>query len=128
MRFRLDSPTQSLFDGEVRLVVAHSLDGEFAVMEGHEPMLAALAAAPLRIETAQGARVFAVRGGVLQVTREAVTCLAHEAIAAEAIDLEAVERERAALHRGIEDEDASPDTQRNRAWLEVQEKVGRTHG
>jgi len=127
MRFRLHSPTESLFDGEVRLVVAHSPEGEFAVMDGHEPLLAVVAPGPLRVETSEGTRVFAIRGGILQVTREEVTCLAHDAVAAEAVDAAAVERERKALERRIENEEPDPRMEAERAWLAAKEKVGRAH-
>lgn len=128
MRFRLHSPTQSLFDGEARLVVAHSPEGEFAVMDGHEPLLAVVAPGPLRIETSEGTRVFAVRGGILQVTREDVTCLAHEAVAAEALDPVVLGQEREALDRRIGNKEPSPELQQERAWLAAKEKVGHAHG
>ena len=51
MHCQLQSPEQMLFDGEAKIIVARSPDGEFAVMDRHAPLLAALGPSPLRIKT-----------------------------------------------------------------------------
>jgi len=65
-----------LFNGAARLVVARSDDGEFAIMDGHEAMLAALRPGPLRIETETGSRVFQLADALLRVSPEGVTVVA----------------------------------------------------
>lgn len=65
-----------LFDGAAKIVVARSPQGEFAVMEGHEPMLAALAAGPLRVETEDGRELFALEAGTLRVDSTGVIVVA----------------------------------------------------
>jgi F-type H+-transporting ATPase subunit epsilon len=118
-----------LFDGEAKIVVAHSPEGEFAVMDGHAPLLAALGPSPLRIKTEDEEHVFALSGGVLQVTTDGVTILAHEAIPAGEIDLAAVSARREELAGSkVAGADASQgDTPRGEqeiAFLDVQKKLG----
>jgi F-type H+-transporting ATPase subunit epsilon len=65
-----------LYDGDARIAVARSPEGEFAVMGGHEPMLAALAPGPLRIEDANGEHAFHLVSGLLHVTADGVIIVA----------------------------------------------------
>jgi len=129
MHCQLQSPERMLFDGEAKIVVAHSPEGEFAVMDGHAPLLAALGPSPLRIKTEDEEHVFALSGGVLQVTTDGVTILAHEAIPAGEIDLAAVRSRRVEL-AGSEaaGADASqgdtPPGEQEIAFLDVQKKLG----
>jgi len=143
MHCQLQSPERMLFDGEAKIVVAHSPEGEFAVMNGHAPLLAALGPSPLRIKTEDEEHVFALSGGVLQVTKDGVTILAHEAmdgvtiLAHEAIpsgeiDLAAVSarREELAGSEGAGADAFQGDTlpgEQEIAFLDVQKKLGENH-
>jgi len=137
MHCQLQSPERKLFDGEAKIVVARSPEGEFAVMNGHAPLLAALGPSPLRIKTEDEEYVFALSGGVLQVTADGVTILAHEAIPTGEIDLAAVSarREELASSEAVAT-DASPgdaslgdtsQTEQEIAFLDVQKKLGENH-
>jgi F-type H+-transporting ATPase subunit epsilon len=123
MRCELRSAEETLFDGEVTMVVAHSPLGEFGILPRHAPLLAALDAGPLRIETPQGERVFVLRSGLLRVQADRVSILAEGAVRAEAIDLAAVRARREALQaerstgRGAE-------ILSDLAYLRAQEKAG----
>ena len=64
------------YDGEARIAVARSPGGGFAVMDGHEPMLAALAAGSLRIEDERGTHTIELLTGLLRVTGDSVTVIA----------------------------------------------------
>lgn len=122
MHCQLQSPERMLFDGEAKIVVARSPEGEFAVMDRHAPLLAALGPSPLRIKTESEEHVFALSGGVLQVTANGVTILAHEAVPAEEIDVAFVNARREEL--------ASFDSaQREQeiAYLDIQKKLGENH-
>ncbi|HDL86497.1 MAG TPA: ATP synthase F1 subunit epsilon [Candidatus Acetothermia bacterium] len=133
MHCQLQSPERMLFDGEAKIVVARSPEGEFAVMDRHAPLLAALGASPLRIKTESEEYVFALSGGVLQVTADGVTVLAHEAIPAGEIDIAAVNARREELtgsETGAADsshEEASVSEQEI-AYLDVQKRLGENHG
>ncbi len=126
MHCQLQSPERKLFDGEVKMVVARSPEGEFAVMEGHAPLMAALGPSPLRIKTDSEEKTYALSGGVLQVSADAVTILAHEAIPADAIDIEAVNKRREELS-GAQSPDAAGSTGQEIAYLDVLSKLGEKH-
>ena len=137
MHCQLQSPERMLFDGEAKIVVARSPEGEFAVMNGHAPLLAALGPSPLRIKTEDEEYVFALSGGVLQVTADGVTILAHEAIPTGEIDLAAVSarREELASSEAVATDaslgDKSPrDTsqiEQEIHFLDVQKELGENH-
>ena len=132
MHCQLQSPERMLFDGEAKIVVAHSPEGEFAVMNGHAPLLAALGPSPLRIKTEDEEHVFALSGGVPQVTKDGVTILAHEAIPSGEIDLAAVSarREELAGSEGAGADAFQGDTlpgEQEIAFLDVQKKLGENH-
>ena len=55
LHVELVSPDQVDFSGEAQMVIARTLDGDIAFMEGHVPFIGALASAPLRIIGADGA-------------------------------------------------------------------------
>jgi F-type H+-transporting ATPase subunit epsilon len=92
MHCQVRSADRTLFDGEATMVVARSASGEFAVMDGHAPLLASLRSGPLRVKTSEGARVFACFGGSLRVSDGGeVTVLVEDAVPLEEIDLTALE-------------------------------------
>ena len=127
MHCQLRSPERTLFDGEATLVAAHSPEGEFAVMTGHAPLLAALDTAPLRIKTDDGERVFAVGSGVLRVSADGVMILAQEAIAVEEIDLAAVKARCAEIEQEIAEAGEKDLLQRELTLLQVEERVMKDH-
>jgi len=86
MQCTLRSPDRVYLDSDTTLVVARSDQGEFAVMDGHAPLLAQLADGPVRIETAQGPRVFACFGATLRVEANVVNVLVEDAVAANDVD------------------------------------------
>ena len=127
MHCQLRSPERTLFDGEATLVAAHSMEGEFAVMTGHAPLLAALDTAPLRIKTDDGERVFAVDSGVLRVSANGVMILAQGAIAVEEIDLAAVKARRAEIEEEIAEAGEKNLLQRELTLLQVEERMVKNH-
>ncbi len=129
MHCQLQSPERALFDGEAKIVVARSPEGQFAIMDKHAPLLAALNASPLTIKTEQQEHVFALSGGVIQVTEEGVTILARQAIPAAKIDMAAVSTRKQELENSQDTEKEDIDDQASRkqeeiAFLNVQEKIG----
>jgi len=88
MHCEVRSADRTFFDGEATIVVARSTRGEFAVMDDHAPMLAAIGRGPLRVKTSETERVFACFGGSLRVSPGAeVTVLVEDAVPLEEIDL-----------------------------------------
>ncbi len=79
---------------DVELVVGRALDGEFGIMKGHEPMVAALQIWPVRVKTAAGEDMVAVFGGFLEVKENVVTIISQNAETADYIDVERAMRAR----------------------------------
>lgn len=91
------SAERSLWTGTAKSVVAKTPEGDIGILPGHEPVLALLVEAPLRIEEADGTKlVVAVHGGFFSVDSNKVNVIAEAAELAEDID---VERAQAALTR-----------------------------
>lgn len=61
------TPSEEVWAGEAKFVVARSVSGELGVLPGHEPVLAVLGDGPLKVETAEGTVTAEVDGGFLSV-------------------------------------------------------------
>ena len=90
MHCQLRSADRILFDGNASIVVARSPRGEFAIMDGHAPLLAVIEAGPIRIEADDGPRVFAARHGTLRTTQDRVSVLVDSGLPVDEIDLSAI--------------------------------------
>jgi len=93
MHCQLRSADRTLYDGDASLVVAQSPRGEFAIMNGHAPLLAALAGGTIRIQETEQEHVFVSRGGTLRVTSEGATLLVESAQSIDEIDPAALQSE-----------------------------------
>ncbi len=99
MPLRLDIVTieRLAFSGEVDMVVAPGVQGEFGILPRHAPLITSLSPGELRFKQGDVETLFAVGGGYLEVVGDQVTVLADSAEQAVEIDLERAEaaRERA---------------------------------
>jgi len=128
MHCQLRSAERALFDGEATMVVAHSPKGEFAVMEGHAPLLSILDNAPLRIKTEKREHAFALLTGLLRVSKEGVMILAQEAIPSEEIDLFAVRQRLTKVEQELPITQEKDELLRKLAALRTKERVKERHG
>ena len=71
------SPEQAVWEGEADMVIARSTEGEFGIMRGHIPFLAALVPGRVTIVTGSDREEFFVPGGFLEASAQAVTSSAH---------------------------------------------------
>ena len=63
------TPQQEVWAGQAYMVIAHGVDGEVGILEGHMPLLIQLASGTLRLELPEGPEVVAtVDGGFLHVS------------------------------------------------------------
>ena len=88
------TPDKLLMSKEVEVVVATSIDGEFAVLAGHVPFLASLAIGEMRFKVDGNTDYAAIAGGFAEVTGTKVTVLAEAAELAREIDLDRAARAR----------------------------------
>jgi len=123
MRCRLLSARRTLFDGESEVVVAHSPQGEFAIMPNHAPFQATLDSAPLRIKTHEGVHTFAILTGVLRVSREGVTIVSPQVICAQEIDLAAVKARKETVEKKLAEAQDKTALLHELAALQAQERA-----
>ena len=62
------SPEEKVWQGEADLVVARSPEGEFGIMRGHIPFLAALVPGRVRVVSGSDSEEFFVPGGFLEAS------------------------------------------------------------
>ena len=108
------TPEQLIFDGDVTIVGAPGVEGNFQILAGHIPFLTALGVGEIRIsESSDTLRRIATSGGVFEVLRTGVTALVETAEWSSEID---VARAEAALTRAKEQlTEDKPDLNRPRA-------------
>ncbi len=116
MNVSIVSPEEKVWEGEANLVVARSPEGEFGIMNGHIPFLAALVPGAVKVDTGEGREVYFVPGGSLEASGPAddyhVIVLADDAEAVDDIDAaEARERVEQARRRREKDSDQEAESE-----------------
>lgn len=76
LTLRVITPERVVLDQEVDQVVVRAIDGELAVLPGHQPLLTALAIDVMRYRTDKEEMTAAIMGGVMEVNNDEVTVLA----------------------------------------------------
>ena len=110
LRLKIITPDSLVFDGEVEELVAPGELGEFGVLPGHVPFLAALFPGRLRFraEGSSGETVFIIHGGLADVKDDTVSVLTDLAERPEDVDVAAARADIEAVSReidGLQDED-----------------------
>ena len=80
MQFDLVSPERRLASGQATAVRIPGADGDLTAMPDHAPVVATLRPGSLSVDMDGDTQDFAVTGGFAQVTAEAATVLADEAL------------------------------------------------
>ena len=87
MQCDIVSAEESIFSGDVEMVIAAGSLGDLGISFGHAPLLTALIPGPVRLILDGGEEeIFYVSGGFLEVQRDAVTLLADTALRAVDVD------------------------------------------
>ncbi|HEV3471839.1 MAG TPA: ATP synthase F1 subunit epsilon [Actinomycetota bacterium] len=96
MQVSIVTPEEEAWRGEAELVIARSPEGEFGIMHGHIPFLAALVPGAVTVVSGGSREAFLVPGGFLEASRDEdgyhVIVLADEAEPAGDIDAEEARR------------------------------------
>jgi F-type H+-transporting ATPase subunit epsilon len=95
LRLSIVTPTRSVVETDADSVVAPGSEGEFGVLPGHAPLLAALRPGVVSYTEGGRTRRLAIGGGFAEVTQERVTVLAPSAEKPEQIDATEAEARRA---------------------------------
>lgn len=81
LQFELVSPEKQLRSGTVHQVVVPGAEGDFAVLEGHAPMMSTIRPGAIEVYEAAGSpaeRIF-IEGGFAEVNQKGLTILAERA-------------------------------------------------
>lgn len=119
------TPEAKLMSEDYYMVIVPGVEGEMGFLEGHAPLVSALADGTVRLhkEVGDTARVIALQGGYVEVTGEKVIILADRACPVEDIDVETVraEREEAAsqLEALAADDAGRPTLENAIEWCDV---------
>ncbi len=84
--FDLVSPERLLLSGDVEQVDVPGFEGDFGVLAGHAPLIAALRPGVLTIKRDSGVVKIVIFGGFAEVAAQGLTVLADNAVMAEEFD------------------------------------------
>lgn len=92
---RIVSAKESLFTGEIKMLIAAGREGEIGILAGHTPLITMLKPGVMRLQMADDSEeVLYVKGGVLEVQPNTVTVLADTAERASNLDEVAIAEAR----------------------------------
>jgi len=91
--FELASPARLVFSGSVDQVDVPGAEGDFGVLAGHAPLIAALRPGILTIREGGGAKRLYVRDGFAEVNAAGLTVLAEFAVPVEELDSGELQKE-----------------------------------
>jgi F-type H+-transporting ATPase subunit epsilon len=92
-KFELVSPERVLFSEDAEQVVVPGIEGDFAVLSGHAPVISTLRPGVLDVTLPSGKRRIFVKGGFAEVDPERLTILAQNALDVEKVDANTVAAE-----------------------------------
>ena len=118
------SPERELWRGEADMVIGRSPEGEFGIMNGHIPFLAALVPGTVSVVSSEGREVYFVPGGFLEASGSGdeyhVIVLADDARNVSDLDAEEVKRLMDESQRSsIEDRDETTEAELRAAMARV---------
>ena len=118
------SAEQSLYDGDVQMIIASGDLGDLGITSGHAPLITSLKPGPVRLIFENGDdELFFVSGGFLEVIPSQVTILADTAERAENLDEAAALAAREEAGRLILEQQS--EFEYSRAAVEMAEAVAR---
>ena len=81
LHFELVTPEKLVRSEEVYMVTVPGSEGEFAVLEGHAPLMSTIRDGEVLVQKTQGAQpeAIAIRGGFAEVNANGLTVLAEHA-------------------------------------------------
>ncbi|EJF79901.1 F-ATPase epsilon subunit [Candidatus Bartonella washoeensis] len=90
--FELVSPEKLVFSEHVTSVVLPSASGALTVMANHAPLLASIVLGSVRARSSSGEKLFAVCGGVADITSSGCSLLAERVVAVEHLSFDDLEQ------------------------------------
>ena len=93
MAVRVVTPDKLIFEGEASYIFARGVDGDFAILPNHIPMITPLGVGELRIDLNNKSFYIAIDNGILEVSNNQINILTNNAMVAEDIDVAKIKME-----------------------------------
>lgn len=93
-RLKVITPNVIVLDDDVEQLIARAVDGEIGILPDHLPLLTSLTYAPLQYFKNGERKIAAILGGMMEVSKDAVTIISDHAALAEDIDVVIAEKEK----------------------------------
>lgn len=120
---KIITPTGLYKQCSVTQINARSVEGEFGLLSNHMPMVAMLAVSRLQLVDANGAKDYAISGGMLHFGDNVCRILTDTIEGEEEIDLERAQRALARAKKRLESKES--DVNMRRAEIALQKAVNR---
>jgi F-type H+-transporting ATPase subunit epsilon len=115
------SPDRKVYSGEVKSVSAPGIEGGFQVLSNHAPYVTTLGIGKIKIESTDGSEIiFAISGGIFEVSKNKATILAESIESQEEINADKVKAALARAEELLKDQEISKD-EKEKAKLELEE-------
>jgi len=105
--FDLVSPEKIAFSGEVDQVDVPGLEGDFGVLAGHAPFVAAMRPGILTVTTGSTREKIIVLGGLAEVSEKGLTVLAEVATSLDELDRTAFAEQIAAMEAKLAEKEGN---------------------
>ena len=103
-KFELVSPERVLMSKDVEMVVVPGTEGNFAVLQGHEPTISTLRPGVIEVTSDDGLKRIFIKGGLAQVNGDATTVLSEHSFDIEAGDPSQTTKELDAVEAALKEE------------------------
>ncbi|PCI63676.1 MAG: F0F1 ATP synthase subunit epsilon [Kordiimonadales bacterium] len=128
MHLEIVSPERLLKDAQVAMVVVPGMDGDFAAMPQHAPMMSTIRPGVIEIyeqESGTAERLF-VKGGLAQISPEGLTILAEETLSLDGVNAEELAQNISNMQEDIQDakdDIARAGFEKELAWMTALQEV-----
>lgn len=122
IRCEIVSQDRMVFEGDVDMVIAPSVQGEIGILPDHAPLIAILDMGFIKIHHQEEEEVFTVTGGFIEVQPDIVTVMAEASEHVAEIDVERARQAREQAKKTLE-KGPPPDTE---TYLKIQAALRRS--
>lgn len=117
MHLKIITHENIIFDEDVNEMYLKGIDGEFGILKGHEPIMAALDIGVTKIVQDNSVKLFTTMGGILQFKDEEAVILTNAGEFGEDIDVTRAKEAKARAEARLAEVSASIETKRAEAAL-----------
>lgn len=128
---KIVTPDGVVYDHHAHLLIVNAIDGELGIMKDHEPIIAPLRIAEVRVQRVDGSdheNHIAVNGGFMEFSNNVATIVADSAERQRTIDLSRAQLAKERAEKAIAAAEAKHDKDTaRRAQVALQRAVNRIH-